>query len=134
MSYCLYMTHAIVTELEDGVPGFIQFLATNPGVIIVKFGATWCGPCKMISVQTHGYMHDITAKYPNNVICCDIDVDESFDLYATLKQKKMVSGIPAILCWYAGNNTIIPDDSTIGADLNQIKQLFLRCAAKLAQT
>ena len=124
----------IVTELEGGVPGFIQFLATNPGVIIVKFGATWCGPCKAIAVQSHGFMHDITMKYPNGVICCDIDVDESFDVYATLKQKKMVSGIPAILCWYAGNNTIIPDDSTIGADLNQIKQLFLRCASKLDRT
>ena len=75
-------------------------------------------------------MHDMSAEFPDKVICCDIDVDESFELYATLKQKKMVSGIPAILCWYKGNETIIPDDSTIGADVEQIKLLFLRCAAR----
>lgn len=126
------MSHEIITELEGGVNGFIQFLSTNPGIIIVKFGATWCGPCKTIAVQAHGFMHDITNKYPSTVTCCDIDVDESFELYATLKHKKMVNGIPAILCWYAGNDTIIPDDSVIGSDLNQIKQMFLRCAAKLA--
>ena len=96
------MGHEIVTELEGGVPGFIRFLTTNPGVIIVKFGATWCGPCKTIAVQSHRYMHDMSVEFPDNVICCDIDVDESFELYATLKQKKMVSGIPSILCWYKG--------------------------------
>ena len=125
------MGHEIITELEGGVNGFLRFLSMNPGVIIVKFGATWCGPCKMIAVQSHRYMHEITDKFPVQVTCCDIDVDESFELYATLKQKKMVNGIPAILCWYAGNTSLIPDDSTIGADVEQIKLLFLRCAAKI---
>ena len=126
------MSHDIVTDIEDGVAGFLQLLAKNQGVIIVKFGATWCGPCKLISAQSHMYMDEMIAKFPDKVICCDVDVDDHFELYATLKQKKMVSGIPAILCWYAGNKQIIPDDSTIGADIDQIKQLFLRCAGRLS--
>ena len=121
----------IITEIGGGVGGFLQLLSYNPGVIIVKLGATWCGPCKLISGQSHTYMNEMLTKFPDTVICCDIDVDDHFELYATLKQKKMVNGIPAILCWYAGNVTIIPDDSTIGADIDQIKQLFIRCACKL---
>jgi thiol-disulfide isomerase/thioredoxin len=119
----------IITEIDGGVGGFLKFLSNNPGVIIVKFGATWCGPCKLISGQSHSFMNEMLTKFPDTVICCDIDVDDHFELYATLKQKKMVNGIPAILCWHMGNVTLIPDDSTIGADIDQIKQLFLRCAS-----
>lgn len=126
------MSDNIVTEISGGVGGFLNFLVSNPGVVIVKFGATWCGPCKVISGNTHIYMNDIIEKFPGKVICCDIDIDDNFEIYATLKQKKMVSGIPAILCWNAGNVSLIPDDSTIGADINQIKQLFLRCASRVS--
>jgi hypothetical protein len=50
------------------------------------------------------------------VICCDIDVDESFDLYAFLKTKKMVNGIPAVLVYEKSNTSYIPDFSYVGGD------------------
>ena len=125
------MGNEIITDIDGGIEGFLRFLSTNPGVVIMKLGATWCGPCKLIAVQSHMYMDNMITKFPTTVVCCDIDIDDHFELYATLKQKKMVSGIPALLCWYTGNNTLIPDDSIIGADIDQIKQLFLRCARRL---
>ena len=45
-----------VTEI-DGIPTFTNMLQNSPGMVIVKFGATWCGPCKQIADQAHGLMH-----------------------------------------------------------------------------
>lgn len=77
---------------------FLRLLEKNPGLIIIKMGATWCGPCKKIKPVVDAFF----ASSPDNVICCEIDVDESFDLYAYYKNKKMVNGIPVILCYKKG--------------------------------
>jgi thiol-disulfide isomerase/thioredoxin len=107
-------------------------LQDSPGMVIAKFGATWCGPCKQIAQQVHGLMHQISEVYSGKVICCDIDIDESFEIYAFLKSKKMVNGIPAILTWDAGNVTFIPSDCVLGANVNEINLLFTRCTNKLS--
>ena len=113
------------------IKAFEEILAKNPGIVILKLGATWCGPCKLIATQARCLMDDIVKAYPDKVVCCDVDVDESFELYAMLKSKKMVSGIPAILCWHKNNTTFVPDDSVIGANANEINYLFGRCVNKL---
>ncbi len=119
---------SIITEIEN-VASFTRALAENPGIIILKLGATWCGPCKMIAKQAHTLMNNIMASR-TDVVCYDVDVDECFELYATLKHKKMVNGIPAILCWYKGNVGIVPDDVVIGADAHQINLLFQRLSSR----
>jgi thioredoxin 1 len=102
---------------------FLQLLQTNPGVLIIKFGAEWCGPCKMIEPQVKQYM----AQMPTNIQCVMVDVDQSLEIYGFLKTKKMINGIPAILAYYAGNVNYIPDDVVIGADTTQIHMFFKRC-------
>jgi thiol:disulfide interchange protein len=116
----------ILTEIES-VKHFQEHLAKNPGLIIVKFGATWCGPCKLIEKQVHDWMH----KMPDTVQSFVIDVDDCFELYGFLKSKKMVNGIPAILCYEKGNLTYIPIDLVIGADPKGVDAFFQRCLAKL---
>ncbi len=123
---------SIITELEGGIPAFTQLLTNNPGMVIIKLGATWCGPCKQIATQVHGLMHQITTVYSGKVVCCDLDIDECFELYAFLKTKKRVNGVPAILCWEAGNVTYIQNDGVIGANVSEINLLFQRCANKLS--
>ena len=117
----------IITQFENR-QAFLDLLAKNPGLVIVKFGASWCGPCKKIEENLHNFF----MSSPSNVICADIDVDESFDLYSCLKSKKMVNGIPVVLCYKKGNVSYIPDDSITGADINLLNQFFMRCG-KYAQ-
>lgn len=116
------MSKQIITYFENRQE-FLYLLANNPGLVIVKLGATWCGPCKLIKEQVDHYFE----QSPDTIICAEIDVDESFDFYACLKSKKMVNGIPVILCYKKGNVSYIPDDSVTGADKNQVNQFFARC-------
>lgn len=102
---------------------FFYLLEQNPGLIILKLGAKWCGPCKTIQQVVDGFF----ASSPDNVLCGDIDIDQSFDFYSFLKSKKMVNGIPVILCYKKFNNTFIPDDMVTGADPVQLHQFFIRC-------
>ena len=104
-------TKTIVTEFESRHQ-FLDFLKSNPGFVVVKLGAEWCGPCKKI----HNEVNDFFSRCPENVICCESDVDDSFDLYAFLKSKKMVTGIPVIMVWKQGSVEYIPDYSYVGAD------------------
>ena len=106
---------------------FFNLLKVNPGLVIVKLGATWCGPCRRIAPALEGFF----ATSPSDVICADIDVDNSVDFYAMLKSTRMVNGIPVILCYKRGNLTHIPDDSVTGADPNQVAAFFRRCGNHL---
>jgi thiol-disulfide isomerase/thioredoxin len=120
------MSKRVISEIESR-KAFMTLLEHNTGLIILKLGATWCGPCAKIEKP----VNDFFATSPEEVICAIIDVDESFDLYAFLKTKKMVNGIPAMLCYKKGNNTFIPDDSLTGSDLVALDAFFKRCNAHL---
>ena len=118
----------IISVFENRVD-FFNLLKVNPGLVIIKFGATWCGPCKKIKHVVDGFF----ATSPDNVICADVDVDESFDLYGFFKSKKMVNGIPVMLCYIKGNETFIPDDSITGIDPIALDAFFKRCGNYLAK-
>jgi hypothetical protein len=120
------MSKQVISEIADR-NAFMTLLQHNPGVIILKLGAEWCGPCKTIKSAVHGFF----ASSPPEVVCGDIDVDQSFDFYSFMKSKKMVNGIPALLCYKKGNGTYIPDDIITGSDPQQLHQFFMRCGKHL---
>jgi len=115
----------ILTALPNK-QSFQNALDTNPGIIIIKFGAEWCGPCKKIE----GHVKILMNKMPNNVQCYVIDIDNSLEIYSFLKNKKMVNGIPVILAYYSENTSYIPDDVVIGADVVKINEFFERSYKK----
>jgi len=106
---------------------FLDVLKVNPGLVIVKLGAKWCGPCKQIAPVVYGFF----GSSPNDVVCADIDVDESFDLYAYFKSKKLVNGIPVMLCYKKGNSNYLPDDIVTGSEPGALDAFFKRCGALL---
>ena len=93
--------------------------------IIIKFGATWCGPCQRIKSQCH----NLFAQMPENVICFDIDVDDNMELYVAYKAKKMVTSIPTILGYTNNpdrdkNHWYAPDQSVTGSQPSAIEAFF----------
>jgi thioredoxin 1 len=99
---------------------FEELLKQNPGKVVLKFGATWCGPCKRIDPLVNQWFSNM----PATVKCAAIDIDESFDLYGAFKSKRQITGIPAILCFNKGNESYIPDLNVVGADVVQVNTFF----------
>mgnify|MGYP003654269845 FL=1 len=93
--------------------------------IVIKMGAEWCGPCQKIKPLVLSCIKHM----PPNVICFDIDADDNMELYSFFKNKRLLNGIPAILCYTQNperdpEKWYIPDMSVLGSDQNQIKHLF----------
>jgi len=124
------MTKSIIMNI-NGMNEFYNILQKNDGVVIFKFGAEWCSPCKKIESFVTNWFNSIhTNPDITNIQLVYIDVDESFELYAQLKTKKMIQGIPAILAYYKGNETIIVDNYVSGTNENSIDIFFNNCINK----
>lgn len=109
---------------------FFSILKTmKQNIFIVKLGAKWCGPCKTIAPIVDAFF----ASSPQNVLCADLDVDECVDLYSFLKSKRMVNGIPVLLCYHRGNIGYVPDDMVTGADPASLHRFFKRCGDSLTK-
>jgi hypothetical protein len=107
---------------------FLKNLGETPNHTVLKLTATWCGPCKTIAE----YTRQASLRLPANVDLIECDVDESFDLYASLKQKKMVNGIPVFLFYKNGNATLISDLSVTGAGTKELDAFFFRVMAMVS--
>ncbi|MCK5884428.1 MAG: thioredoxin family protein [Bacteriovoracaceae bacterium] len=69
---------------------------------VIKFGADWCGPCKMIGPV----LEKISGEF-ENVEIYDVNVDQNQDLSV----KYAVRGIPAV--YFVKNGNVV--DSFVGA-------------------
>jgi len=116
----------IIKKVES-VERFRDILANNPGIVIVKFGATWCGPCRKIDPD----INEIFSKMPETVQCVILDIDESIEIYSFLKSKRRVNGVPVLLCYQQGNLNYIPNETVVGANKDQLLMFINRCLALL---
>ena len=109
-----------VKSIELDRNEFQKMINENRGILVFKFGAEWCGPCK----RSKNQIYFLAEQMPDNVQVFDIDVDESFDLYAWMKSKRQVNGIPVLLAYYKGNNSFAPSYSVTGGDPTAIQGFF----------
>ncbi len=81
-----------------------DFDATLGGeeLVLVKFGATWCGPCRMIDRELEQL--DTDSGFPARVL--KVDVDSNRDLAGAYK----VGGIPHMILFRDGE----PIDEQVG--------------------
>ena len=116
----------IITELGcEDIQNIQNNLCSNKQILIVKFTADWCGPCKRIKSDCYNMFNEL----PDNVIIADLDVDvgKNSELYKFLKRKRQVNGIPTLFAWYPDNDRAfwyVPDKYTVGGDINVIKDFL----------
>jgi len=108
----------------DSIETLQAILEENPGIVLIKFSATWCGPCKKIAP----YINSAVANLPNTYKIYFLDIDESLEIYAYFKTKRMVAGIPSMIAWKKGNTSSIPDNMVSSSDTKQIDAFFQKCA------
>ena len=111
---------------------YMTALKENNGVLLFKFTAPWCGPCKRIAPFVAERVDAIRETY-KNFSYVEIDVDDSFDVYAYLRSKKMVTAIPTMLAYVTGNHTIFPDEGHIGSDEQGTIDFFRRVTEMLSK-
>ena len=112
----------IITEIPT-LESYHTLLKNNPGLIIIKFGATWCGPCKSIEND----VQNMFSIMPDNVQCVMIDIDKSFDFYSFMRKNRVLNGVPVIVSYNKNNLSFIPDDFIVGAGKDKLEAFKTRC-------
>jgi len=112
------------TITEDILKSKCEVLGET-GLIVIKFTADWCGPCKRIK----DLCIEFEKNKPSSIQYYEINIDESLELYMKLKKMKMVNGIPALLAYKGGikEHWFIPDDIHLGSDKKGLENFFNNC-------
>ena len=122
----------IILETRTDLVNFLK--ETEYEYVLMKFHANWCAPCKVIGPKVKDMVikkAEQLKNHTNKFIFIEVDVDECFDLYAFLKSKKMVRGIPTIFLYKKEifskadeSQMFIPQTSISGAKENDIQNLI----------
>jgi len=73
---------------------FLDIIQSKKKPLFVKFTATWCGPCKKVKPMVDAFL---TEEMKAKLTYLEIDIDDSIDVYAFMKSKRMLKSIPTLL-------------------------------------
>lgn len=97
----------------------LKELVQKKNPLIIKFTATWCGPCKRIAPT----FNKLVEKVKHLVDIVIVDADEGSDICSSLK----VRGYPSFLSYVNGEMA----ESMIGADDNELLAFFKATISRL---
>jgi len=127
-TWCVYVCIGRMPEPIDGISNleeFKQILEENSGWVVLRFTAGWCKPCQRVKPHLESWF----SRLPETVQVVNIDADDHFEIYAFMKNKKMISGIPALLAYRAGNVNYTFDESVSSSSPQDIDAFFNRVLA-----
>lgn len=84
-----------MSKLVTGNDKNFDELVSQTKIAIVKFGATWCGPCKMIAPE----LEDIASNF-GHITMIDVDIDNSEA--ETITAKFGVQMVPTVIYFKDG--------------------------------
>jgi len=84
-----------VIELNDA--NFDSEISASDKPVLVDFGATWCGPCKILAPIVEKLADEYAGKYK----ICKVDIDEAPSVTA----KFGIRGVPTVLVFKNGQKT-----------------------------
>ena len=89
------MANKKIISVFENRQDFFNLLKVNPGLVIIKFGATWCGPCRMMGPVIDDLSKELGQAYK----FVKINIDEEREIAI----KYSVSSIPTFLFMKDGN-------------------------------
>jgi thioredoxin 1 len=84
-----------VIELND--TNFDSEVSKSDKPVLVDFGATWCGPCKILAPIVEKLADEFVGTYK----VCKVDIDEAPSVAA----KFGIRGVPTVLVFKNGQKT-----------------------------
>ena len=97
---------------------FYKELDQNNSVLVVFVTGNNCAPCERAKPLVHQKMKTVTEQL------IQMDRDNDADIYAALRSKKQIKGVPTLLAYEAGNYTLNADLSVSGANPSAIEEFF----------
>jgi thiol-disulfide isomerase/thioredoxin len=93
-------------------------------IIVMKFGAPWCGPCRQIEPYFDQLMHNLPS-----IVVVKIDIDASPDI----KSLFQVTNVPTFLCLFPipPKNLLPQDLRLVGADPQHLEYWLNKIVAAI---
>lgn len=100
-----YITHLNSDNYND--------IISTEGIKLLKIGATWCGPCRMIDPK----IDELSVEFYGKAMICKLDADESRDIITQLN----IRSVPTLIVFKDG---VEIERTTGNLDMEQLRSLI----------